>query len=532
MRRTLSAWAAATALTLMTAPAARAALDELPMRLPAASSARAATAAQPSSWLVGARPAAATARIARAHGARRLEQDSVFRLPAARARAFAADLRRAGTLTYAEPNVRLRRMSAFDADPQGGPRRAIVDPGLNPPPPGDAAIAVIDTLVDTTLPDLSHVRQVNPGPVPGPHGTMVASAAAGQLNGSGVFGVFPGAPVLSYGLPQELTCGDAADAIVAAAEAEARVINLSFGAPDSCGTLFVAVQIAYAAGSLVVAAAGNEFAQGNPVIFPAAYPHVLSVAAIGADGRATDFSNENTAVDVAAPGVGVPVATPRAFDDDGVADGVTLADGTSFSSPMVAGAAAWLATVRPKLSNGQLADVLRRSALDLAPAGYDPGTGFGLVRMSGALAAPTPARDVLEPNDAIFFVNGTVFDEPDPFIWRGSGKRRLNGTADRVEDPVDIYRIRVPGKARFAIRLRPRRGDPDLFVYRGSARTTDDTSRRLARSTRGPKKTDSVGLVNGSRRARTMYVVVGVSVDGGGTLDAAYRLELQRLKRR
>ena len=525
--RARSVCTAGVALALMTAPSAQAALDELPMRLPAASSTKRLAAAQPSSWLVGARRTAATARIARAHGARRLKQKTVFQLPAARARAFAAELRRAGSLTYAEPNVRRRRSSAFDVTPQGYARNAIVEPGLNPAPPGNATIVVIDDLVDNTHPDLTHVRQQNPGPVLGPHGTMVASAAAGQLNGGGVFGVFPSAPVLSFGMPAEFTCDDSADAIVAASRVGARIINLSYGGA-ACQAEFEAVQIAYAAGSLVVAAAGNEFASGNPVVYPAAYPHVLSVAALGLDGQASDFSSENAAIDVAAPGVDVPVAIPTAYD----ADGVTQASGTSFSSPMVAGAAAWLATVRPNLSNGQLADVLRRSAVDVGKPGYDAGTGFGLVKMGRALAFPTPSRDPYEPNDAIFFVNGTAFAKPDPFVWRGKGKRRLKGTVDRVEDPVDVYRIKVPRRTRFAARLRPRFGDPDLFVYRGSAKSTSDTSKRLARSTRGTRKIDRVKLVNKTGRARTLYVVVDVDDEKSGTLDSAYQLEFQRLKRR
>ena len=257
----------------------------------------------------------------------------------------------------------------------------------------------------------------------GPHGTMVASAAAGAFNGFGVVGIFPSAPVLSIGLPLDITCADAANGIIAAARAGAKIINLSFGSPSDCASLFGTVQVAYASGSLVVAAAGNEFAAGNPVIYPAAYPHVLSVAALDPNLAPSGFSSENTAVDVAAPGVSIPLAIPGAFDvDDGVADGVTLGSGTSFAAPIVSGAAAWLATARPDLSNGQLADVLRRSARDVGARGYDPASGFGLIQMAAALAEPTPERDVLEPNDGISFIDGSVFDKPDPYIWRGAGK--------------------------------------------------------------------------------------------------------------
>ena len=401
----------------LAAPAAQA-YDERPMRLPATGGPGAvAASAQPASWLVaaepGARPASSAAVIARRFGARRLRGGAVYRVATARARAFAAALRAAGALRYAEPDVTLTRQSVLDADPGGYARGYVVDAGLAPPAPGPVAIAVVDDLVDVSHPDLAgHTRQLNPGPIVAAHGTEVASAAAGAFNGFGVVGVFPGAPVVSIGLPPDIRCSDGANGIVAAANTGAKVINLSFGTPSHCATLFGAVQIAFAKGSLVVAAVGNEFAQGNPVIFPAAYPHVLSVASLDPSLQSSGFSSANAAVDVAAPGVNVPVATPGAFDTDGVVDGVTLASGTSFAAPIVAGAAAWLATVRPDLSAGQLADVLRRSARDVDRPGYDANTGFGLVHMGAALALPAPARDVLEPNDGISFVNGSVFSRP------------------------------------------------------------------------------------------------------------------------
>jgi subtilisin family serine protease len=403
-----------------------------------------------------------------------------------------------------------------------------------PPAPGAVTIAVVDDRVDLTNPDLAaNTRQLNPGPVLGPHGTMVASAAAGAFNGVGVFGIFPSAPILSVGLPPQITCADAANAIVAAANAKAKVINLSFGSPSDCATLFGAVQVAFAKGSLVVAAAGNEFASGNPVIFPAAYPHVLSVAALDPTLEPSSFSSENTAVDVAAPGVDIPLAIPLAFDtDDGSADGITLGSGTSFATPMVSGAAAWLATARPTLSNGQLADVLRRSAKDVATPGYDPSTGYGLIQMGAALNQPTPEPDVLEPNDGISFVDGSVFSKADPYIWTGGAKRTLGGSADKIEDPVDVYRIRLPKRTRARIRLTPSFGNPDLNIFSSTAQSIDDTGKIVAKSRKATLKTDSVTIVNRGRSEKRYYVEVSLGADKAGALNAAYRLELQRIKLR
>ena len=531
--RPLALCAALPVLLVLAVAPAQALYDERPMRLPATGAGVAVASSQPPTWLVAAEPGTAgTAAIARRFGAARLRMGDVYKVATPRARAFAAALRAVGGLRYAEPNAPLRRTSALDSAPEGYARGFVVAPGLAPPAPGAAAIAVVDDLVDVAHPDLAaNTRQLNPGPVLGPHGTMVASAAAGAFNGFGVTGIFPSAPVLSVGLPLQIRCADASNGVLAAASAGAKIINLSFGSADDCVSLYAAVQIAYAEGSLVVAAAGNEFAAGNPVIYPAAYPHVLSVAALDPALAPSGFSSENTAVDVAAPGVGIPLSIPPAFDvEDGAAEGVTVASGTSFATPIVAGAAAWLATARTDLSNGQLADVLRRSAVDVAPPGYDTGSGFGLVNMGRALAQPTPEPDVLEPNDGISFIDGSVFSKPDPYVWRGSGRRTLNGTVDDVEDPIDVYRIRLPARTKARIRLRALFGNPDLFVFRGTAKSVSDDSSILTRSRRATGRTDSVKITNRGRRARRFYIVLPLGNDAGGTLNASYRIEFQRIK--
>ncbi|CAN5235494.1 hypothetical protein BH20ACT16_BH20ACT16_07700 [soil metagenome] len=528
----LALCAAVAACTVTVVPSAQA-YEERPMRLPATGTGASAASTEPSTWLIAAAPGTAQVdAIARRFGATKLRVGDVYKVARPRARAFAAALRAAGGLRYAEPNAALERTSALDTAPGGYARGFVVAPGLAPPAPGTVAIAVIDDLVDVSLPELAATtRQLNPSPVLGPHGTMVASAAAAAFDGAGVVGIFPSAPVLSIGLPLQITCGDAANAIVAAARAGAKIINLSFGSNSDCASLFASVQIAYASGSLVVAAAGNEFAVGNPVIYPAAYPHVLSVAALDKNLAPSGFSSENTAVDVSAPGVSIPLAVPLAFDTaDGVADGVTTASGTSFAAPIVSGAAAWLATSRPDLSNGQLADVLRRTALDVATPGYDPGSGFGLIQMAGALALPAPAPDVLEPNDGISFIDGSVFAKPDPYIWTGGGKRSLSGTVDRVEDPVDVYRIRLPKRSKARIRLVASFGNPDLFIFRSSAKSVSENASIVARSRRGTGKTESVTITNRGRRARRFYVVIPVGTDAAGALNASYTLQLQRVR--
>ncbi|MEA2248261.1 MAG: hypothetical protein QOH46_2790 [Solirubrobacteraceae bacterium] len=499
-----------------------------PMVLPQAAHGRAA-ATEPARWLVGARPGSRAAdAIAQRFGARKLRFAGTLSVPRARANALVAALRRAKVLTYAEPDSTLTRRSVLDVAPGGWARGAIM-PGTLPPPAPGLSVGIVDDVVDTTHPDVgSQTRVLNgPRPVTGPHGTEVASAVSGLFNGSGVTGVFPGVPLLSYGLGTDITCADAVTGIQSVLSAGAKVINLSFGSATECFTLYRIVEAAYGSGVLVVAAGGNEFLQGNPPSFPASWPHVLSVAALDQGLAPAFFSTANAAIDVAAPGDAVPLAVPLAFDTDGTPDGVKAGSGTSFAAPMVSGAAAWVWSARPQLSNGQLADVLRESAQDVAAQGYDPQTGFGLVNVPRALAAQTPQSDPLEPNDEITFIDGSSFSRPDPYIWRGFPRPPIRASVDRVEDPVDVYRVQVPAGRRAQVQVRTTLGDADLFAFRGIARTLSATP--IARSERSGRATDAVTLANPGRAARRFYIaIVPASRD---TLNSAYVLQVRRLAR-
>jgi subtilisin family serine protease len=69
------------------------------------------------------------------------------------------------------------------------------------------------------------------------------------------------------------------------------------------------------------------------------------------------------------------------------------AEGTSLAAPMVAGAAAWLWTPRRDLDGTQVVEILRRSARDSGAPGRDNATGFGVLDIPRALAAPAPIPD-------------------------------------------------------------------------------------------------------------------------------------------
>lgn len=504
-----------------------------PVELP--SPAGASRAGASDTWIVGGRPGAATERIARRSGARPLlPAAGVYAIDRHRARPLAAALRAAGRLSFAEPSVRSTR-AGFPSDPLT-PRQwwlpAVVDPGLTPPPvtAQSPRLGVVDAQVDLTHPDLreGNVQSTNTTGVTEEHGTAVSGIAGAAANGTGIVGIWPGMRVLVA--PDEQTCESVVAAVNRLVAARVAVINMSYGfAENDCYAHYLATQYAFGQGVLPVASGGNEFQEGNLPIRPASDPHVLSVAATTKDNRSAEFSNQNQAIDISAPGVDVLTTVPLRFDvSDGARDGYAGLPGTSFSSPMVAAAATWLRAERPTLANGQIAEILRSSARDLGPRGYDSDFGNGLLDVGAALASPTPVPDLGEPNDDIEWIDGRRFASPDPSILRsGQASSSLDAKLHRLEDPIDVWRLVAPPRSTLSVRTLPRFGDPDLEAFRVGARTVFSQKRLIGRSIRPAGKTDTLTVTN--RLGRPATVFVSVYIDAAvGRIDAAYRLQVRR----
>jgi hypothetical protein len=533
-------------LALLAAVPAQAAASGLPYRQPPGTvapnvlpaSGAAAAAVQPATWLVGARPGARAEAVAARHGAERLTPRGIYVVARGRARAFATALRAAGVYRFAEPDQDLRRQQA----PTGGNdfaatawRSFLIPSTLVAPPLANAPLtAVIDDAVDTTHPDLTGVQVIRHTTVEGLHGTAVSSVIGGRANGFGMVGVYPGAPVLSVGTT--FTVADVIRCLAAAGEAKATIINMSYGAPEYSYGEHVELAYAVSQGVLPVASAGNdrttELPDGtvNPVMYPAALPHVMSVASMGPSGASSDFSTSNGAVDVSAPGEGILTAVPLAFDDDGLPDGFELLDGTSFAAPIVSGTAAWLLAQRPELSSGQAADLLRWTATDIGTQGWDADSGYGLVNLEAALTEPAPAPDTVEVNDDIEWVDGRRFNGPDPFFFRARNRRRAaNAMVDYWKDPADVYRIQLPARRTLRLTITmPRGANADLAVFSKRGRTIYKRRGMLRWSYRKNGKTDRVTVRNRGRRAKVAYAVVYSPTSKDPRFDAPYRLTVKR----
>lgn len=193
--------------------------------------------------------------------------------------------------------------------------------------------------------------------------------------------------------------------------------------------------IAAGRGILIVNCAGNEGDRPFPVnslIAPADSEYVLAVGAVSATGRRVDFSSVGPSADgrikpdIMAQGYQVVAATPDARDAYG------LVNGTSFSCPLAAGAAALVLEARPTWTNLDLIQALRYTAG--SADNPDNKNGWGIV--NAAAAVNYQARSLLPPsqfrltrllNDYIFFVQFV-----DRLTW---APNPLN------EKPVQGYRL-------------------------------------------------------------------------------------------
>jgi hypothetical protein len=536
-----SAKAASAKATSGTAASGTAASEAAPSRAPGlrppmvlpGDAAAAGVAASRTTWLVGARPSRAARAVAARHGASRAGTGA-YVVAKARARELAAALRARGLLLYAEPD-RLATVAQTPApdplDARAAWRAAIVDPSLVPPPVTDTSpmLALVDSTADVNHPEFAggHVSSLGGFPIESAHGTETAAVAAAPKNDRGILGVWPGMRALNVSLPNEIRCSDSVTGIARAVEQGAAVINMSYGATEPCFAEYVQLQVATAMGITLVAAAGNELAAGNPLLFPASLPHVLTVAAVGSDLKPPFFSSASAAVDLSAPGVGILTATPPQFDEDGDPDGYQAVTGTSFAAPMVAAAAAWVRAAKPGYRVDQVAQVLRQSARDVLRRGWDSATGYGLLDLLGALSRPAPAIDPHEPNDDMPWINGRATGRVDTPVWRRGGARKLRALVDKYEDPADVYRIVFPPRARVRVTITPRFGNPDLAAFTRSAGSLTDDEQLIGRSRRTGRRKDTLTLRNPSRRRRSAYIVAYIA-ERTRTLDSRYELRVQR----
>jgi subtilisin family serine protease len=227
------------------------------------------------------------------------------------------------------------------------------------------------------------------------HGTNCAGVVAPLTdNGIGIAGTAPGCKIMALrvgwlpnGESQGVVRMDfAAQGIVYATVNGAKILNASWGSSAFLGS---AVRTALNAGCLIFTAAGNDNTQDASYLN--GYPdgsgsdtRVLGVAATNSNDAKAGFSNYGTWVDLSAPGTGIYTTAYSRFTGESTY-GTT--QGTSFASPLAAGAAALLWSANPGLTNSEISQLLRDSCddLDAVNPGYEGLLGAGRVNLLKAL---------------------------------------------------------------------------------------------------------------------------------------------------
>ncbi|MEV0151115.1 MULTISPECIES: S8 family serine peptidase [unclassified Nonomuraea] len=321
---------------------------------------------------------------------------------------------------------------------------------------GGVTVAVLDSGVDSLHRDLAgsvtvgkdFTKGANP---PGVrplrlHGTYMASLIAGHGHGPdglrGVIGVAPEADILSVRVILEdeeqgfrvFNTHPRFENVVArgiryAVDKGADVINLSLSKELPTREERAAIGYAISRGVVLVAAAGNDGARGGgtghaaPYSYPAAFPGVVAVGATDRRLRRATFSNGNSSVVVAAPGVDIMGAGPG--------DQYWIGRGTSQATALVSGVAALIKAKYPEMSPPLVARALTASATDRPPGGYDTGTGFGVVNARRALAEAARLARHTE--------TATGGQAQDPAYPVGGGPSAAVQVVARDRDRVHIY---------------------------------------------------------------------------------------------
>ena len=245
----------------------------------------------------------------------------------------------------------------------------------------------------------------------GGHGTAVSHVAAAARNDSGILGIAFDARllVLRADVPGSCESDDGCrygtNAIAAgldrAVEAGARVVNISLGGSPPPLALRQAVDRATRAGVIVIASAGNDGDEDDPMLnFDNPDPLASGLRAAG-NGLViiAGSVDENRQISPFSNRAGVDAQSYLTALGERICcqyrDGSLFVDpnnfvfvfnGTSFAAPQIAGAVALLAQAFPNLSSAQIVALLLNTASDAGDVGTDAIYGRGILNIAAAFA--------------------------------------------------------------------------------------------------------------------------------------------------
>jgi subtilisin family serine protease len=294
----------------------------------------------------------------------------------------------------------------------------------------DFIVAVLDNGVDLQHEDLRDKLvagydfvEDDDQPQPGAkdaHGTACAGLiGAAADNGLGMVGVAWNCKIMPVRISAELFVSNdrIAEGIAFSCRNGAKILSCSWSGGFPSNLLLDAIDQVTDAGCLVFAAAGNK-REREPVHFvhfPAAHDRCVAVGAVRVDEQRCSYSCYGPSLDFVAPSGDEGFVAIYTTDhsgkngdnpgetDEGWGDGnYTAFNGTSASTPIVAGVAALVWSAYPQLSAAQVRRILEETATKIDPEngqwrdghsvfyGYGKINAYAAMQRAGEMASSSP----------------------------------------------------------------------------------------------------------------------------------------------
>lgn len=236
--------------------------------------------------------------------------------------------------------------------------------------------------------------RTNTNPIPlddNGHGTMVSGIIGAEANNNmGIAGISHGVKIMPLkvsGSNGSLNIDNVTEAIKYAVDNGARIINMSFGYPshlvsnESNLALKAVIESAYHNNVALIAAAGND--GGTEPYFPASYDHVISVGSLDKNFQVSRQSQNNSFVDVTAPGEQIMTTTPTykvpLNNEFNIDLNYGYGHATSMAAPIVSGIIALVMSLDPEITPDEIESFIKRTSDDLGIPGRDDYYGNGQI---------------------------------------------------------------------------------------------------------------------------------------------------------
>ncbi len=279
-------------------------------------------------------------------------------------------------------------------------------------------VAIIDSGVDFTHPDLLDQSWKNPNEIPNngidddtngyfddimgwdfrdgdndpspghKHGTFIAGLIAADDDGDISVGVAPNIRIMALRFLKDDLSWDSEDwpmfieAINYAIDNKADLIHLSMQAHGIPPISFKgAIERAYQNQIPIVSVTGNIYPPTGGethVRYPGNYSEVIAVSATTKNHELANFSCFGGQNEICAPGEDIYSIEPNN-------DEIILGSGTSYAAPLVSGAIALMLSLNNNLSIQIIRSILHKTSTDLGTSGKDDYFGYGLLNVSAAL---------------------------------------------------------------------------------------------------------------------------------------------------